>query len=133
MLKFAAASGNSARTPCAVLAVDACAYSFFLFDRSVTGVTDVSPFHLYIRHSTSIWRQDAHVVIARMVTAIARTRPLRNLTAIRLRRFRRGKRFTGPNAGICTKESPSQRRWNERCAVLVPLERRHDQMYALCA
>jgi hypothetical protein len=24
----------------------------------VTGVTDVSPFHLYIRDSTSIWRQE---------------------------------------------------------------------------
>jgi hypothetical protein len=33
-------------------------YSFFLYDRSVTGVTDVSPFHLYIRHSASIWRQE---------------------------------------------------------------------------
>jgi hypothetical protein len=33
-------------------------YSFFLYDRTVTGVTDVSPFHPYIRHSTSIWRQE---------------------------------------------------------------------------
>jgi len=33
-------------------------YSFFLYDPSVTGVTDVSPFHLYVRHSISIWRQE---------------------------------------------------------------------------
>jgi len=27
----------------------------------VTGVTDVSPFHLYIRHSASIWRQEEDI------------------------------------------------------------------------
>jgi hypothetical protein len=56
-------------------------YSFFLYDRSVTGVTDVSPFHLYIRHSTSIWRQeedmapkpDRLVFVFGMVVAMAVT------------------------------------------------------------
>jgi hypothetical protein len=57
LLRFAAASANIAQ---AVRGFGRrCArYSFLLYDRSVTGVTDDSPFHLYIRHSTSIWRQE---------------------------------------------------------------------------
>ena len=75
--QFAAASADIARKPCAIFAVD----SFFLYDRSVTGVTDVSPFHLYIRHSASIWRQeedmapkpDGLVFVFGMVLAMAVT------------------------------------------------------------
>jgi len=75
--EFAAASADIARKPCAVLAVD----RFFLYDRSVTGVTDVSPSHLYIRHSVSIWRQeedmapkpDRLVFVFGMVVAMAVT------------------------------------------------------------
>jgi hypothetical protein len=56
-------------------------YSFFLYDRSVTGVTDVSPFHLLHPLSTSIWRleedmapkPDRLVFVFGMVVAMAVT------------------------------------------------------------